>query len=328
MRKFLIKSMLIVLAACAVLALLNKRYKKVMKNRYDDQINFQFIGDIYKDIAISNVGSSHAAYGISYDNLTTEGYSCFNFALPSQTYDYDLAILHEYGDNLAKGGIMFIPVSYFSFNNEYTNSAEKKDMETRYYYLLSPQNIPNYSLYTDIVTHRLPVLSSGDEFWKIFPNLSIKADAEEDQTAEPDSAVFAQKALDRYNRHFASKDQYIMPERVQNLKDIISFDKEHEITPVLITTPYTSYYYDLASQHQTEFMTEFNKTIADICSDTGVEYYDYSHDPRICSDLHYFADGDHLNHEGALYFTNIMADDIPAFKEVLKTAAKTPAQSN
>ena len=65
MRKFLIKSMLIVLAACAVLALLNKRYKKVMKNRYDDQINFQFIGDIYKDISISNVGSSHAAYGIS-----------------------------------------------------------------------------------------------------------------------------------------------------------------------------------------------------------------------------------------------------------------------
>ena len=57
MRKFLIKSMLIVLTACAVLALLNKRYTKVMKNRYDDQINFQFIGDIYKDIAISNIGS-------------------------------------------------------------------------------------------------------------------------------------------------------------------------------------------------------------------------------------------------------------------------------
>lgn len=320
MKKFIKKCLIISAIALTILLLLDVRYKCVMKYRYADQGSFEHLGTDYKDITISNLGSSHAAYGISYDDLSSEGYSCFNFALPSQTFDYDLAILHEYGDNLASGGIMLIPISYFSFNNEYTNDTEKRDMQTRYYYLLSPKNIPNYDFYTDIVTHRIPILSSGDEFWKIFPTLSITANAEGGQDTEPDPTEYEQKALDRYNRHFANKTELIMPERVQNLRDIISYDKEHGITPILITTPYTSYYYDLAAQHQTEFMTEFYKTIADICSDTGVKYYDYSHDKRICSDLHYFADGDHLDHEGALYFTKLMSEDIPAFQEVLQTA--------
>ena len=322
MRKFIIKCLLISIAAFAILLLLNKRYEHVMKDRYSDLGIFSQLGTDYKDIIVSNVGSSHAAYGINYDDLTARGYSCFNFALPSQTYDYDLALLNQYGDDLASGGVMLIPVSYFSFNNEVTNDAERKDMETRYYNLLSPKNVPDYSLYTDIVTHRLPILSSGDEFWKIFPSLTLKANAEDDPGAEPDPNVFAQKALDRYNRHFASKDELIMPERIQNLRDIIAFDQAKNITPVLITTPYTSYYYDLASQHQTEFMTEFNKTIADICNDTGVKYYDYSHDSRICTDLHYFADGDHLNQKGALYFTDMMAEDIPEFKQVLDNVSQ------
>ena len=69
-------------------------------------------------------------------------------------------------------------------------------------------------------------------------------------------------------------------------------------------------------------MTEFNNTIADICNDTGVKYYDYSHDSRICTDLHYFADGDHLNQKGALYFTDMMAEDIPEFKQVLDNVSQ------
>ena len=318
MKRFLSKCILVTLLAAAILFLLDVRYKKVTEDRYADLDVFSHLGVEVKNIKVSNIGSSHAAYGICYDDIDSDKCRCFNFALPSQTYDYDLAILHEFGDDLASGGVMIIPVSYFSFNNEVINDVERKDYKTKYYYLLSPENIPDYDLYTDIVTHRIPILSSDDDFWKIFPRLSITANAE-GETAEPNPAEYQQKSLDRYNRHFdSSKTELIMPERVQNLRDIISFDKDRGITPVLVTTPYTSYYYDLVSQNQPKFMTEFTKTITDICNDTGVQYYDYSHDQRICKDLHNFADGDHLNHDGAILFTDMMSKDIPAFKQVVQ----------
>ena len=312
MRRFIIKCLLIASAACVILLLLNKRYEHVMRDRYADQDSFCALGSTCSDIMISDIGSSHSAYGINYSHLTSEGYTCFNFALPSQTYDYDLAILHQFGKYLSKGGIMLIPVSYFSFNNEFTNETERRDMETRYYYLLSPENIPDYSLYTDIVTHRIPILSSYDEFWKIFLSLSIRANAEGTSTA-PDPSVYQAKALARYKRHFDGKTVLIMPERIQNLKDIIAYDQSRGITPVLITTPYTSYYYDLVNKN-TGFMTDFQDTIKAVCKETGVNYYDYSHDARICGNLNYFADGDHLNPTGALYFTDLMEQDIPEFR--------------
>ena len=323
MRLFIKKCLLISAAACAILLLLNIRYQHVMRYRYVDQRVFDSLGTDYTNVMVSDIGSSHTAYGISYDSLRARGYSCFNFALPSQTYDYDLAVLHQFGKYLGKGGIMLIPVSYFSFNNEVTTDAEKRDMQTRYYYLLSPQNIPDYSLYTDIVTHRIPILSSGDEFWKIFPSLSINASAEGPASA-PDPSVYQEKALARYERHFDGKTVLIMPERVQNLKDIIAYDQERGITPVLITTPYTSYYYDLVNKN-TGFMTEFQDTITSVCKETGVNYYDYSHDTRICSDLNYFADGDHLNPAGALYFTGLMEQDIPEFRAFI---AAHPAKTD
>lgn len=98
-----------------------------------------------------------------------------------------------------------------------------------------------------------------------------------------------------------------MPKRIEELRSIIDYCKEHEITPVLITTPFSRYYNELVSQ---EFLQEFHDTINEIAADTHVSYYDYSQDERFYENLEYFSDSDHLNEDGARYFTDILWDEV------------------
>ena len=311
--RFILKCIFIPAAAILIIFYLNKPYRKIDEQKYLDISKFTTLEELYQDVNIGNLGSSHGAYNFDYTALTERGYSCFNFANTSQSFDYDYAVLKEYGHYMTPGSVMFIPVSYFSFNNEVVNDSEAQAMSLRYYHFLSPDNIPNYDLYVDIITNRLPILSAGEDILKLLPDfkLSMIAFAAED---EINIEEFAQTAHDRYSRHFDNKEEYFMPERKEELLAIIDYCKEREITPVLITTPFSKYYYELISE---EFLQEFNETVTAIVSDTGVSYYDYSCDSRFFENLEYFSDCDHLNSQGAKYFMEIIMDEIPELQDFL-----------
>lgn len=307
---FIIKCIAIPAAAISILFLLNLPYREIDDAKYMDMWNLRMLGNQINEVEIANVGSSHGAYDFIYDGLTEDGYSCFNFGSVSQTYQYDLALLQEYGSHLDEGCVVFIPVSYFSFNNEVVNRSEAEAMSVRYYHFLSPENIPDYDPYVDIITNRLPILSAGEDILKLFPNLSpvLTAHAANEGI---DVEEFARRAGERYSRHFDKKEEYFMPERIEELRAIIAYCQEHKITPVLITTPFSKYYTDLVSQ---EFLQEFRSTVDNIASDTGVVYYDYSFDERFRENLQYFSDSDHLNPEGAAYFMSILWNELPELK--------------
>lgn len=310
---FIIKCIAIPAVAILLIFLINKPYRKIDDEKYMDLWDLQTLGIFIDDVKIANVGSSHGAYDFTYDELTEEGYSCFNFGNVSQTYQYDLALLKEYGSHLEKGCVLFIPVSYFSFNNETVNETEAQALSVKYYHCLSPKNIPDYNLFTDIVTNRLPVLSAGEDLLKLLPdlNLSLIVFAQEDGI---DEAEFADRAAQRFDRHFNNKETYFLPEREEQLLSLINYCKEHEITPVLITTPFSSYYNGLVPN---SFLYDFYSTIDRVSTDTGVNYYDYSHDERFYDNLSYFSDSDHLNEEGSAYFMEILEEEIPELREVM-----------
>ncbi len=304
--RFALKCILIPAAAVLIIYALNKPYKKIDDQKYLDLLKFDTVGREYCEIHVGNLGSSHGAYNFDYSHIQGRGYVCVNFALPSQSYDYDLAILHEFGQYMETNSVLFIPVSYFSFNNEVVNSTEAEAMSIRYYRFLSPENIPDYDPYIDLVTHKVPILSAGQDIVKLFPDLHtvLTAHAANDGI---DVEEFARAAKERYSRHFDNKDEYFMPERIEELRSIIEYCKEHEITPVLITTPFSKYYNELVSQ---DFLQEFHDTVTEIVNDTGVNYYDYSHDERFNDNLTYFSDADHLTEEGAGYFTDILWEEV------------------
>lgn len=304
--RFVLKCILIPAAAIFIIYCLNKPYRKIAADKYLDITKFTTLEALYDDVQIGNLGSSHGAYDFDYTILTERGYSCFNFANTSQSFNYDYAVLKEYGHYMTSDSVMFIPVSYFSFNNEVINDSEAQAMSIRYYRFLSPQNIPDYDPYVDLVTTRIPILSAGEEILKIFPKLklSITAHASENQINVEE---FAARAGERYHRHFDNKEEYFLPERIDELYDIINYCKEHDITPILITTPFSVYYRSLVSE---DFLTEFSETVNRIADDTGVSYYDYSYDERFRDNLAYFADSDHLNAVGSAYFMEVLLNDV------------------
>ncbi len=325
---FIVKCIAVSGIAFLLLLLLNYRYKQVMDDPYADAHKFDFMNSTYNNIQIANIGSSHGEYAFYYEELTKQsGYECFNFAMASQTYNYDLAILSMYREHFAKDSILFIPISYFSFNDEVVNETERESLNAKYYTFLSPRYIPGYSPYIDLVTHRMPILSAGEDIVKLFPSnilysfMPLKAFAAESSVLSPEElkketeAQFYEKALNRYQRHMENKEEYFMQERIDNLYDIIDFCMKNGITPVLITTPYTSYYTDMVSA---EFKTEFYDTIHAITAATSVPYYDYSQDERFTSHLEYFADADHLDTGGAIAFMNIIKEEIPEYREFLQ----------
>ena len=320
---FTIKCIAIPAAAILILFLLNIPYREIDDAKYMDMWNLRMLGNQINDVEIANVGSSHGAYDFIYDGLTEDGYSCFNFGSVSQTYQYDLALLKEYGSHLDEGCVVFIPVSYFSFNNETVNESEAQALSVKYYHFLSPKNVPDYDLYTDIVTTRLPILSAGEDLLKLLPVFSpslkvLAAEAESDTgSAEMDEAAvaeFANRAAMRFDRHFNNKETLFLPERETQLLSLIDYCKKHGLTPVLITTPFSVYYNNPVPE---DFLDRFYGTINRIASDTNVSYYDYSHDARFGENLTYFSDSDHLNAEGAAYFMEIIAEEVPELREAL-----------
>ena len=312
--RFALKCLLFPVAAMLIIYCLNKPYHEINEKKYQDVLKFSSLGNWYTIIKVGNLGSSHGAYDFNYEPLTARGYECFNFANTSQSYDYDYAVLKEYVQYMTEDSIMLIPVSYFSFNNEVVNESEAEAMSLRYYHFLSPKNIPNYNPYIDITTNKLPILSAGEDIIKLLPDfkLSLIALAAEDNGI--DMEEFTRRAQERYSRHFDNKEEYFLPERIQNLYDIINYCKEHDITPILITTPFSSYYQDLVPE---AFLQEFQETVTAIASDTGVEYYNYSCDDRFRNNLEYFMDADHLTEEGALYFTEILINEIPKLHQLI-----------
>lgn len=315
---FIIKCIAIPAAAVLVLYLLNIPYRKIDDDKYRDLWNLRMLGNQIEDVEIANVGSSHGAYDFTYDGLSEDGYSCFNFGNVSQTYAYDLALLKEYGCHLEEGCVVFIPISYFSFNNETVNESEAQALSVKYYHCLSPKNIPDYDLFTDIVTARFPILSAGEDLLKLLPEKLTVHAQEDGETAEMDEAAvaeFANRAAARFDRHFNNKETYFLPEREAQLLEVIDYCKEHEFTPVLITTPFSVYYTDPVPE---DFLDRFYSTVNRIVSDTNVNYYDYSHDSRFSENLTLFSDSDHLNAEGADYFMEILAEEVPELRAKLE----------
>ena len=365
MKKFIVKSVLAVCITFCCLFYLDMMYEQKVSTGMSEVNVFNFIPH---NIQLANTGSSHGQCAFSWDALANErGYQTFNFALTSQSFLYDYSLINMHKDDFADGSILFIPVSYFSFNEEATSPADQEAISVRYYRILSPEYNPDYSLYKDLVTVRFPILSAGDEIFEllkppiVFPSLSENrknityaaeagmaeeaaeaagvgaADAAGSENAampadpagEADAGAaspeeiygaemvqeFEAKGLARYQRHFENKEEYFEEDKKQLLIDLITLCKENNIVPVLITTPFTVYYNQYVPA---DFLYEFYTVINEIALEYGVSYYDYSHDERFQTNLKYFGDADHLNPDGAVYFTSLLTEEVAELKAYLE----------
>lgn len=308
MKKLICKVICAALLALAVVLPVNAVYKNKTQGE-DGTAKFR---DVPNGITISNCGSSHGGDFV-YSDL--EGYVCFNFALSSQSLTYDYRILSYYEDRLAEGGIMFIPISYFSLLGiDETERESFESINKRYYKFLPKEYIKEYNLQTDFLVEKFPALSAYEE---LFLKL-MEPDQEQSETniTPEDHADYvkqsAQAATDRHLNIMKPDGELIINNaEIDAVHQIIALCKRKNITPVLITTPFSKEYNDAIESSVPDFRKEILENLMEeISISEKVAYYDYSHDERFYQNYDWFMDADHLNVDGGRAFVDIVMKEI------------------
>lgn len=321
MKKFLllvVKIGTVLLLALAPVNILFHHTNFYRNNNYE----IEKFKNVPSDIELANFGSSHAQLGFYYSDRIPE--TSFNFALSSQTPQYDLAIFKTYLSHFKKGATILLPISYFSL---YTYSAdldaEFKVRNRRYYSFLSYQNIINYDIATalelkfaialgkDILNFRyiLKDVEAYPEFSRPYgdfplPEWLLNAYRFED---------INQVGIDRWTYWSTEKADLdpshdaINPDMRNAYLEIVRLAQENGLKPVFVTLPVTK---QLNNALPKGFLKMFYQDIRRLTDETGVPYLNYSHDTRFIYDLIYFIDTDHLNKVGAEFFTDILIKDL------------------
>ena len=314
-----------------------------------DQWNGKFF-HVPNGITLANFGSSHGHMGFDYSGISGE--TCFNFALSGQLVDYDNALLSEYGAKIAKGAALIIPVSHFAVRWNITGVSRFESEYRRYYYghIVSPRNMPKYSMVEDFLVNYWPYYSQGR--WAVLQ--LVRSLIHFRLPPQPEWSMWdARKPMnDKYKENIGeyAKKRFLYcntakhgnaavnggysaetvgigphPRQVEALGKIVRKAKALGAVPVLITTPFTDCYNQAVDA---EFSRLFYQMIANVCRETGVKYHDYSHDPRFEHDYSLFYDQDHLCAAGAKKFTAIVYDEIvrPIRQKQAKQAEKVSAK--
>jgi hypothetical protein len=306
MKKLFGKFALMFLLVLPTIGILNFLYMKtnVWKNAISDVGKFETVPG---NIQIANVGSSHGLCSFDYRDIP---YRSFNFALSSQRFIYDYAILQQYIDRFDKNAVLLIPISYFQITRIKTDF---KDHRARYYQFLDKRYLDTYSVLEKLYLS-IPVLTAGYNLMCIIKDIPSESEVEiktmagdelvtycenkhESWTTDTDMEVEAAEEGFAYNKQLVGQ--------------IIEFCYAHEIQPVLISTPITSVLNEIYAKRSPDFFDTFYHFTRELQKYyPNLRYFDYSHDSRFEDDFPLFRDGDHLNTVGAEKFTAIVISDL------------------
>lgn len=254
------------------------------------------------NIDVAVFGASHAKHGV---RSGPEGHTFFNFALDSQTPQYDLAMMHQYGDHIKENAVVILTVSYTTpYLIESESSFQEK--QGRYYRLLDPENIIDVNLAQYYLMKLFPVL--GVEPASLISKIVVPMKYTEEATFDKSQVIKQQESIRQ--RHLAGIES-IFPKTVTlgTYAEILSLCAEKNWKAVLVTTPYNVYYNDC---FPSDFYPAFHDTVNDFAREHGVPYFDYSHEEEFATSMELYHDIDHLNAAGAAEFETRLYADLQA----------------
>ncbi len=249
-----------------------------------------------EEIVVANLGSSHGQNSFLWPDETR----MFNFAMSSQTLSYDYRIFQEYADHMAEGSTVFIVVSLFSFCQDEYEEESFWAKNLRYYKVLPPDKIKKYSMFDDYFYRCFSILNPTNRHLSRIVEALRGQKEEYDGIATKESIISAMLTADRDEMIYSNEAEDINEEELEALCGIIELCRERNITPILITTPYTAEYNKFIPG---SVWSNWYTIIQEIQEKYEVEYWDYSHDREFTEHYEYFLDWFHLNKQGAKVFT-------------------------
>jgi len=293
MKGFVIKIVLFlssVLFVCVLLEILLRQIPNDYKAKSDYLTNYS------DSIEVLFLGGSHTLFNV--DPAYTQRKS-FNAANPSQSLDYDLAILNKYKNNWANLKCIVVPVSYGTLTESISQTAEawrlknyvlyfgiRKTWHLPYYTeIMNGQLLLNiYRIYNYYIKHNDDIVCT-ELGW----NQTYRSDEKQDLEQ---SGVAAAK------RHTVD-DLIKIDEMSVFLDSIVKFSKEEECSLVLFTSPvFQSYMKNINQEQLTHTYNIIDKVIR---QNRGCFYFNMLDDSTFTAMDFY--DGDHMNEIGAQKFT-------------------------
>lgn len=260
-------------------------------------------------VDIVSLGSSHGKFAIKLDKKNQ-----MNLALESQRFYYDLQLLKKYESKIKKGAIVIVPISIFSFyeNDEffngetyknYINLLEKNDIKKKLkdseYFLTK-----NFSVFyppVRLVETIKYLLKEKNKKNYIHYGTGIRGEA------------LTREAIGTAKGHYSGLKKEYKKNGITSLNNILKYSEERDYKIILIITPYWHEYTgELIRFEKDVFENKIYKNLKEIEMSQEKRYIflDYSLDERFKNNIEYFLDDDHLNENGAEYFTKILLNDI------------------
>lgn len=276
-------------------------------NYWKNENLFNKFYDVPYNIQLGNLGSSHGLYGFKYDvvpEITT-----YNFALSSQPYFYDLALLEKYIDHFEKDAVVIILISYFEITRRPDYSYRK-----RYYRILPKSKMDYWSFKENLVYHLFPFVSSDS----LIPHIMKDIPKEQMGPFYDRNTYLDDEKLYEYcvEKHLSwtspelEKGEEGFEQNIKEVSEIIELCYDHNLRPVLITSPVTDVLNDFFEKDKTFFQSfeRFSKVLVEKYPD--IVYLDYSRNERFSKNHELFSDGDHLNNMGAEEFTKTVISEL------------------
>ena len=309
MKKFVIRVVCVLIMAGIILQAVQIWYRKNI-------VEMKRLSNVPNNIMIANIGSSHGECDFLYDDMISDGITAFNFGLQAQTIEYDEKMLDNFVDKMAPNSYLIIPISYMTFFF-FFYSLDEENFELknkRYYSFMKYRNMIGVTFQEYFKVKYLAFFKTdmrvqlANYFEALFMGEKTESEVRESSDMlgmkQEDIAQNAAAAYERHVLNYKDGDSYTFREDlIEKVYSIIKKCHEHDITPVMVTTPYSKAYNDCV---EPEFLDQFKAIIDKIADDTGTEYYDYACDDRFFDDYSLFFDTDHLNRKGALKFTDIV----------------------
>ena len=313
MKRFILKLILLLVLVISPLAIVNQLY--IRTNYWKGENNVDKFTDIPYNIKLGNLGSSHGLFGFKYDNI--HDIKCYNFALSSQPYYYDLQILRKYIDHFEKKGVVIILISYFDI----TRRPDYSKYRSRYYRILPKSSLDSWSLWEDVCYNKFPLLSAKMNILKIIRDVPVETMSPYyNRTTFMDEKKLHDYCIEKHKGWTSPEGEkgkigYDM--NISEISSMIDLCLTYELIPVLVTTPVT----DVLNQiyeNDIDFFPTFEQFSIDLTSKyEGLIYLDYSRDEYFSNNHEFFSDGDHLNNIGAEEFTKTVIMDLRK-KDLLK----------
>lgn len=289
-------------ATCAVLykgdrnyhVHLNEKMQEIY--RHDTRYDILFIGSsrmhttIYPKIVDSITG-------LSCYNAGNDGANAFEFYLILKGFLVNHAppkmlVLSIDAGSLTLDKKMEYPMQYFN----YTDNQEVK------------QALKLHSRYNTLLLQRVPMLQAlyYDDYVKSMAlrglagqnELKYKGDIRDKGFWSLGKACLEDKKLAKKEITYK-----LAPEDVKYLSDIIDLCKQHKIDLVFTYAPE----YNKSSKEYVKNFDEVIETVSSIAKQNGIDFYRDDELP-MCNDRCYFFDFNHVNNQGAITYTTILAE--------------------